>query len=60
MHHGFVDEYIRINGRLQKPNENGPGFLLDPTLADLYDRAMGNQPLVGALVIVTLAGTSTW
>ncbi|HEU4355009.1 MAG TPA: alkaline phosphatase family protein [Actinomycetota bacterium] len=53
MHNGFVDEYIRINGRLQKPNENGPGFLLDPTLADLYDRAMDNQPKVGA--IATLA-----
>ena len=51
--HGFVDEYIRINGRLQKPNENGPGFLLDPTLADLYDLAMGNEPKIGA--IATLA-----
>ncbi|GIU99388.1 MAG: hypothetical protein KatS3mg014_1004 [Actinomycetota bacterium] len=50
---GFVDEYVRVNGRLQKPNENGPGFLLDPTLADLYDRAMGNRPKVGA--IATLA-----
>ncbi|HET9722875.1 MAG TPA: alkaline phosphatase family protein [Actinomycetota bacterium] len=53
MHNGFVDEYVRINGRLQKPNENGPGFLLDPTLADLYDRAMDNRPEVGA--IATLA-----
>lgn len=50
---GFVDEYVRVGGRLQKPNENGPGFLLDPTLADLYDRAMGNRPKVGA--IATLA-----
>ncbi|MGH2591148.1 MAG: alkaline phosphatase family protein, partial [Actinomycetota bacterium] len=52
-HHGFVDEFVRVNGRLQKPNENGPGFLLEPTLADLYDRAMGNEPMVGA--IATLA-----
>ncbi len=51
--HGFVDEYIRVNGRLQKPNANGPAFLLGPTLADLYDRAMGNEPKVGA--IATLA-----
>jgi hypothetical protein len=50
---GFVDEYIRVNGRLQKPNENGPGFLLDPTLADLYDVAMDNEPKVGG--IATLA-----
>jgi hypothetical protein len=53
MRHGFVDEYIRMNGALQKPNANGPAFLLDPTLADLFDRAMGNEPKVGA--IATLA-----
>lgn len=53
MRHGFVDEYIRVNGQLQKPNANGPGFLLDPTLADVYDRAMDNEPKVGA--IATLA-----
>ncbi|MGH2636208.1 MAG: alkaline phosphatase family protein, partial [Actinomycetota bacterium] len=53
MRHGFVDEYIRVNGHLQKPNENGPAFLLEPTLADLYDIAMGNRPEVGG--IATLA-----
>lgn len=53
MRHGFVDEYVRVNGIIQKPNENGPGFLLEPTLADLYDVAMGNEPKVGA--IATLA-----
>ncbi len=53
MHHGFVDEYIRVNGKLQKPNENGPAFLVEPTLADLYDRDRGNRPLVGG--IATLA-----
>jgi hypothetical protein len=53
MRHGFVDEFIRMNGKLQKPNENGPGFLLQPTLADLYDLAMGNEPIVGA--VATLA-----
>jgi hypothetical protein len=50
---GFVDEYIRINGRIQKPNENGPGFLISPTLADQYDVAMDNAPKVGG--IATLA-----
>jgi len=53
MRNGFVDEYIRVNGRMQKPNENGPGFLLDPTIADLYDAAMDNEPKVGG--IATLA-----
>jgi predicted AlkP superfamily pyrophosphatase or phosphodiesterase len=46
---GFVDEFIRLNGLLEKPNLNGPGFLLQPTLADLYDPAMGNAPKVGAI-----------
>jgi hypothetical protein len=50
---GFVDEYIRVNDRMQKPNENGPQFLVEPTLADLYDLDNGNRPLVGG--IATLA-----
>jgi Type I phosphodiesterase / nucleotide pyrophosphatase len=52
-HNGFVDEYIRINGRLQKPNENGPGFLLEPSLADLYDRAKGNEPKVAGIATLS-------
>jgi predicted AlkP superfamily pyrophosphatase or phosphodiesterase len=50
---GFVDEYIRINGRIQKPNENGPGFLIAPTLADEYDVAMGNRPIVGGIATLS-------
>lgn len=46
-HHGFADEYIWINGSLQKPNAEGPTFMKLPTLADAYDLAMGNEPLVG-------------
>ncbi|MGH2672482.1 MAG: alkaline phosphatase family protein, partial [Actinomycetota bacterium] len=53
MHHGFVDEFIRVNGRLQKPNANGPAFLLEPTLADLYDLANGNEPKVGAIATLS-------
>ena len=53
MRHGFVDEYVRVNEALQKPNANGPAFLVDPTLADVYDRSEGNRPVVGA--IATLA-----
>jgi arylsulfatase A-like enzyme len=44
--HGMVDEYIWINGSLQKPNAEGPIFLKLPTLADVYDLAMGNEPIV--------------
>jgi Type I phosphodiesterase / nucleotide pyrophosphatase len=46
-HHGFADEYIWINGSLQKPNAEGPTFMKLPTLADAYDLAMGNEPIVG-------------
>ena len=46
-HHGMVDEYIRINGSLQKPNAAGPTFMKLPTLADSYDLAMNNEPIVG-------------
>jgi hypothetical protein len=46
-HHGMADEYIWINGALQKPNAEGPTFLKLPTLADAYDLAMGNEPIVG-------------
>jgi type I phosphodiesterase/nucleotide pyrophosphatase len=51
--HGFVDEFIYVNGKMQKPNENGPGFLLAPTFADIYDRSLGNAPKVG--VVATLS-----
>jgi hypothetical protein len=52
-HHGMADEYISINGRMEKPNENGPAFMVEPTLADLYDRAMGNEPLIGAIATLS-------
>jgi hypothetical protein len=46
---GMVDEYVKVNNRIEKPNANGPAFMILPTLADLYDRAMNNKPVVGAL-----------
>jgi hypothetical protein len=51
--HGMNDEYIRVAGLIEKPNENGPAFLLEPTLADLYDRAMGNEPIVGGIATLS-------
>jgi hypothetical protein len=49
MDHGLVDVYIRRNGVMEEPNETGPGTLLLPTLGDLFDQAMGNAPVVGAI-----------
>jgi hypothetical protein len=46
---GIADDYARIAGGIEKPYELGPGVLMEPTLADLYDRDMGNRPIVGAV-----------
>jgi hypothetical protein len=51
--HGFTDEFIFMNNKLQKPNENGPGFLMEPTFADLYDAANHNEPKVGAIATLS-------
>jgi len=53
MHHGVLDEFVGINGEIQKPNENGPAFELVPTLADLYDRDHHNQPIVGGIATLS-------
>jgi hypothetical protein len=53
MHNGFTDDYIGLNGVIQKPNANGPAFLEDPTLADLYDLVKGNKPIVGAVATLS-------
>ena len=50
---GMVDEYVKVNNRIQKPNANGPAFMVLPTIADLYDRAMHNQPIVGGLATLS-------
>jgi hypothetical protein len=44
----MVDEYFRLANTILKPNANGPGFMVAPTFADLYDVALDNEPLVGA------------
>ena len=49
----MVDEYVKVNNRIEKPNANGPAFMVAPSLADLYDRAMDNEPVVGALATLS-------
>jgi hypothetical protein len=53
MHTGQVDAEFRIGPELTRAGGLGPILLMEPTLADLYDRAMGNRPLVGDLASVT-------
>jgi hypothetical protein len=53
-HHGIVAHRLRIGGKITTPWAEGPQWLVDPTLADLYDRAMGNRPVVGELATVSI------
>ncbi len=53
-HHGIIAHRLRIGGQITTPWSNGPQWLVDPTLADLYDRAMGNRPVVGELATVSI------
>jgi hypothetical protein len=53
MHTGQTDAEFRLGPDLIRAGALGPVLLMQPTLGDLYDRAMGNEPIVGALVSVT-------
>jgi type I phosphodiesterase/nucleotide pyrophosphatase len=52
--HGIVAHRMRIGDRLTTPWAEGPAYLIEPTLADLYDRAMGNKPVVGEIGTVSI------
>jgi len=47
--HGLVDLRMRIGGEIISAVDVGPEHLRRPSLADLYDRAMGNVPLVATV-----------
>ena len=49
---GMLDEYVRV-GNIEKPNDHGPSMLMEPTLADLYDRDLGNKPVVGEVATLS-------
>jgi hypothetical protein len=53
MHTGQVDAEFRLGPGLIRSGALGPALTMEPTLADLYDRAMGNEPIVGDLSSVT-------
>jgi hypothetical protein len=45
--HGIVDDFVRRpDGKVSSAATEGPAGLLVPTLADFYDRAEGNRPVV--------------
>jgi hypothetical protein len=45
--HGVLDLRIRQGKKLVGPVLSGPQYLIEPTLADVFDREQGNQPVVG-------------
>ena len=53
MHTGQTDAEFFIGEDLVRAGQLGPVLMMEPTLGDLYDRAMDNEPLVGNLSSVT-------
>ncbi|MEW6059036.1 MAG: alkaline phosphatase family protein [Actinomycetota bacterium] len=53
-HHGIVGHRLRIGGRVVTPWGQGPQLLIVPALADVYDRAMGNRPIVAGMTTVSI------
>jgi Type I phosphodiesterase / nucleotide pyrophosphatase len=51
---GIVAHRMRIGESLDSPWRAGPAYLVTPTLADVYDVAMGNRPIVGELGTVSI------
>jgi Type I phosphodiesterase / nucleotide pyrophosphatase len=47
--HGVLDLRIRDGDRLVGPILSGPRYMQVPTLADEFDRAMDNEPVVGLI-----------
>lgn len=51
---GIIAHHLRIGNGIFGPFTNGPDLLVRPTLADLYDRANGNAPLIGEVATVNI------
>lgn len=53
-HSGITGHHLIVGNRLTSPWNEGPAFLIEPTLADIYDRAMHNKPVVGIVGTVDI------
>jgi Type I phosphodiesterase / nucleotide pyrophosphatase len=51
---GLVGHRLRIGPNITTPWASGPAYIEEPTLADLYDRAKGNTPIVGLMSTVSI------
>lgn len=54
LHHGVVGHNMLVAGQITAPWNQGPAFMIEPTLADLYDRALDNEPVVGIVGTVDI------
>jgi len=52
--HKVTGHYLRIGGEIVKAWRTGPDILELPTLADAYDKARGNEPVIGAIGTVAI------
>ena len=52
--HGIAGNDMLIDGHVIQPWAQGPKLMMEPTLADVYDLAEGNKPVVGVV------GTTPW
>jgi hypothetical protein len=53
-HSGITGHHLIIGDRLTSPWNEGPAFMIEPTIGDIYDRAMDNEPVVGIVGTVDI------
>jgi len=46
-HNGIIGHHFRVGATMVEPWGNGPSYFVLPTFADVYDKAMDNEPVVG-------------
>jgi type I phosphodiesterase/nucleotide pyrophosphatase len=51
---GLIGHRLRIGNAITTPWSLGPAFIDTPTLADVYDRVNGNDPIVGLMGTVAI------
>jgi hypothetical protein len=54
LHHGIVGHNMLVADTITGPWNQGPSFLVEPTFADIYDRALDNEPIAGIVGTVDI------